>query len=546
MPYKLKGNCVVKSDTGETVKCHETRAKALAHLRALEANVSDATEKEITPEQATAIVEGYNALGQTIANAGIPQAAKPSEEEKPAEETQTDEKSPVMSEDDDTEEEQKMMDMPMGGVMRPTQEEVNYISHTEEHGQECEMCRWFLRVNQGGPYCHLIENAPMDILPTGHCDRFEVIPDMEMIEQTPIPVVIVEAEKKAAREHINVAQRIKETARKMMNPVDDKSPFIIYKGADGKSRWFARYTNNFEDLEGDIFTEKAHDRYIARLNAGFIPMPELRFWHLKGTRHGQAEKVMRDGHIVMAWGTFDETPFAEKCLKFYRKNKGKIQLSHGSLVPQWARKQDPETGCRLFIDYNTFEITTLPPTVAKGANPFTTFSEDITMTLKPEQKALLIKEFGEEEATRIERANDEINKTIPAFAQYKDYADLVSKHEEKSVSTTVPTLLGDLYEAQALVLKLAEGVAARQVIVDAEFKALKDSYASDMKAAQDTIAALRKEADQFAAFISLTPRRAATDPATVLTPEQAAEVQKQIPTEVDPYFGDLGIPKQVK
>lgn len=42
MPYKLKGNCVVKADTGATVKCHPTREKALAHLRALEINVEDA------------------------------------------------------------------------------------------------------------------------------------------------------------------------------------------------------------------------------------------------------------------------------------------------------------------------------------------------------------------------------------------------------------------------------------------------------------------------------------------------------------------------
>ncbi len=39
IPYKLRGNCVVKADTGETVKCHDTRKKALAHLAALEINV---------------------------------------------------------------------------------------------------------------------------------------------------------------------------------------------------------------------------------------------------------------------------------------------------------------------------------------------------------------------------------------------------------------------------------------------------------------------------------------------------------------------------
>lgn len=44
MPYKIEGNCVKKQDTGETVPggCHKTYAEALAHMRALYANVEDA------------------------------------------------------------------------------------------------------------------------------------------------------------------------------------------------------------------------------------------------------------------------------------------------------------------------------------------------------------------------------------------------------------------------------------------------------------------------------------------------------------------------
>jgi hypothetical protein len=44
MPYKLKGNCVVKADTGEEVKCHDDLASAQKHLAALESNVPDAKE----------------------------------------------------------------------------------------------------------------------------------------------------------------------------------------------------------------------------------------------------------------------------------------------------------------------------------------------------------------------------------------------------------------------------------------------------------------------------------------------------------------------
>ena len=50
MPYFLDGNCVkkgTKEDPGETVKCHEDHAAALAHLKTLYANVEDADEKRV-------------------------------------------------------------------------------------------------------------------------------------------------------------------------------------------------------------------------------------------------------------------------------------------------------------------------------------------------------------------------------------------------------------------------------------------------------------------------------------------------------------------
>src|SRR5512147_888582 len=51
MPYKTFGNCVHKLNAdgskGKLIKCHENHEKALAHMRALYANVPDAREKEI-------------------------------------------------------------------------------------------------------------------------------------------------------------------------------------------------------------------------------------------------------------------------------------------------------------------------------------------------------------------------------------------------------------------------------------------------------------------------------------------------------------------
>ena len=60
MPYKLKGNCVVKADTGETVKCHGTHGEAAAHLAALEANVSDASGQSKSSNSSSASNKAMN------------------------------------------------------------------------------------------------------------------------------------------------------------------------------------------------------------------------------------------------------------------------------------------------------------------------------------------------------------------------------------------------------------------------------------------------------------------------------------------------------
>jgi hypothetical protein len=46
MPYKLKGNCVVRADTGKVVKCHKTKAEAVKHLAALKINVKGSSSVE--------------------------------------------------------------------------------------------------------------------------------------------------------------------------------------------------------------------------------------------------------------------------------------------------------------------------------------------------------------------------------------------------------------------------------------------------------------------------------------------------------------------
>lgn len=433
-------------------------------------------------------------------------------------------------------------------VMRPTQAEAGYVAVSTTKGKACANCRWF-HLMEGAPGCHLIENGPAEIVSNGYCERWEAPPDMPMEEPAPIPVTIVEPEMemgKTIEHYTSLVQRIKDAVQKSRAP-QTPDMFLVYKDAEGRPRWFARHTNNFEDLEGDVFTEKAHDKTIARVNAGLVPMPYLSLWHLQGTEHGRATWLLRDDHLVMAGGTFDETPFAEKCLRYYQKQRGQIKLSLGAFVPKWARTTSPDIRRRVFTDYNTLHITTLPPVLARAANPYTTFSEDMSiMALKSEQKAFLVKEFGQEEADRIEKDNETLNKTLEQLVQFKDFVDLVTKAEDKPAADvtnhTAASLFRDLVEGQALVVRIAEGVAKHQTDTDAQ-----------VKAANEAVEALRKEleivkasAADALALLKQTPRRASQDAATALSDVEAAQVKKDIPVDVDTFWGNMGIPKEVK
>lgn len=77
-------------------------------------------------------------------------------------------------------------------LLRPTQLETNYTPLSRKSAQLCSGCRWFTGANEGGPYCHIIEGWPQDIIATGHCDRWEAPPELTLNLNNPLPVIIVE------------------------------------------------------------------------------------------------------------------------------------------------------------------------------------------------------------------------------------------------------------------------------------------------------------------------------------------------------------------
>lgn len=483
MPYRISEQagryCVIKEGDDSPLKCYDTRGEAQDYLAALEANVADA----------------------------------------------------------------KM-------VMRPTQTEVGYETLSTHPGEACANCRWFNSMD-GMPGCHLIENYPLDILPTGYCNRWESPPPMEAAPE-PVPVVIVEEvammqvheDEKAGRmisaANAGALKTAWESVRNGMSALTDlltkaglftddddekvikeqHSTFKVFKAQDGQYYWKATWSNDFKDRDGEIISSKGHARYLARIDAGLVPLPDLHYWHIPALKHGKALYIRRVERMMQAFGVFDDTPLAKVFIEHYRKNRKKV--SHGFTYPTWALKDG------VYEDYNTFEISPLPPDVA--ANLYTGFEEITNMGLTDEQKAHVERILGKDLMDKTFADDAKLSKALEAAGvAFKDFADVPGATELASEG-------GEALLAQMqLALVTAQGALAQQQDAQAKTFAEKDAaYQTALKALEDKLTALEQK-------LELTPRSASSSAHTVVDdPTLLKQVQDKT-AKYDPQWKALGL-----
>lgn len=354
------------------------------------------------------------------------------------------------------------------------QDEVNYGAANGQVGKACSTCRWFCAAgDMGEAHCHLVMDMPAPITPNGLCDRWESVPQMNN-EPAPIPVTIVEPtdnmEMALPTNRKGLVEVIRETVQKFLNPDPPEEPaFSVYKGLDGKKYWLARHTGKFKDREGEIITDKAHEEYVARVQSGKVPMPELWVWHKKGTRHGQADVVWKSGGFTLAFGHFDDTPEADHAFRFYQNNSGKIKLSHMFHYPKQAKQNG------VYHAYNTVEITTLPD--GAEAFPYTSFEEFKPMALNDKDREFIKGVGGDAMLERVDAADAKAVTDTAALER----SGVESKGLDNFEGATIPTTTGDV-----------EALKAVQSDIETRLKEV-ESLPASIKSLQDTIVALSEQ-----------------------------------------------------
>lgn len=517
MPYRINGQCVqVKRDSGwKDLKCYDNKHDAMAYLRALEANVSDAkeqTKKDSMPSSAedyayvpdaklsstwklpidtpehiagaiTALTTGFrgnkvevpsDAKGKVVSRirAAINKLAD------------KDQKANLLDRLDKVKE---LSEKAFTGLL--SQAEVNYTPLSTNGNKACANCRWYQAWNDS---CHLVDNYPEPILPTGYCDRQETTPAPAQPEVEPIPVTIVEppmsaddsAEMALPTTRRGLKDLILDTFKTLGQAPKEKQEqaFSTFKGVDGQWYWMARHTGKWVDREDEIIADKAHDDYVARVQKGLVPMPELWTWHKKGTMHGQADIVWKSGGFVRAIGHFTGTKEQiERAVNYYQKMGNKIKLSHMFKYPKRGKKN------KVYYAYNTVEITTLPD--GAEAFPYTTFEGLGNM---PFTKAMedQIRAIGGEEMWQ--RAQSAESKDLADTKTLED-KNIASKGLDNFEGSTLPE--DDEVKALEVAtkdldtrLKALETIPEHIAQLEKSNKSLTDQLAQALKAESDALA----------------------------------------------------------
>lgn len=308
-----------------------------------------------------------------------------------------------------------------------TQAEAGYIPVSSNMPEACSNCRWFNSWEDYQP-CRIVQSDnPYPIVSNGWCERWEAYPaldehynptgetldpgaavqfpehegeravhppkkkpmmddmgDMEDMETEEKPDNPKRKPKKAMPALLSYTppsiQRIAETFWDIADKFDSPVLRTIYhtlfpvaplstsgfKMLDDK-QWLAWWTNNFVDREAEIITHYAIEQFVKSANSGDVPMPELWWMHIPGTKHGVATRLFHLDHFALATGVFDDeksNPLVSNFKSWYSTRKS-ITVSHGFRYPMEAKIDNA------YYKIQTYEISTL--IAGREANRHTNF-----------------------------------------------------------------------------------------------------------------------------------------------------------------------------
>lgn len=243
----------------------------------------------------------------------------------------------------------------------------------------------------------------------------------------------------------------------------------IVKQADGQLRWFARYSNAWEDRDKELITEAAHKEYIEWADST-KNYPELWLWHTAGTRFGEADWLDFTEGFTHASGLIDDNPQAKavvKALAAAAESGAELGVSHGFMSLQ--------TG-KYITKYRDFEVSVLPiERAAVWTTDFNVLGKETMMGFTAEKRKFLVDALGEDTVTKLEDATKGVSGQLKQLGiEYKS----AEEQEQTSEKAVVAVLAEQVAELTGVVGALAQKITASEAAAATAQKAATDANAA--------------------------------------------------------------------
>lgn len=329
------------------------------------------------------------------------------------------------------------------------QEEANYTV-LGDPSRMCGGCRWFCDAGEytggatnGAPSCQLVQFWPKPIRATGSCDRFEALTDEAFFPENELADDIAEALEDLLSddddEVVVESRQRKDMLASFTNWLLGRRETSVAALKTIGDRWYAIYTNAYRDKEEEGFSRKALDAYLTRVENGERDYPELWFWHLP-IRSGKADFLARHNNMMLAAGTYYETPTGRAMKGYYRTTKERFTVSHGFYFPSGTKRN----GVFHYVD--TFEISPIPAATGAEANQYTSFIGAEQPMITPDKRQWLEKQFGKETAAKLlaEAEQQDAKAAASGTPAYKaievPVADTEARQQIEAISADVKAL----------------------------------------------------------------------------------------------------------
>lgn len=428
-------------------------------------------------------------------------------------------------------------------LVRPTQDEAGYLLVSTTQGQACANCRWFRPehevdgVEYEGGYCHLIDNWPESILPTGYCDRWEETPGMP--EPEPLPVVIVEDQRAIdetkgesdieyyipAESSKGLLQRVKDRFSS-----DYKPGQTMFRDADGR-RYMAIITSSYQDREDEALMAKALKRYADScwLADDYFKSNNLhQVWHHDSLAVGDIVWADMKGPFLLEISKERDDIVSKKAWDYWESDEGSQDL--GASPRYWYRKQDKtDDGAIPLI--SKFETSTLP---RQAAANLLTFSGVIPMSKARDE--YLDKMFGVQGvAEMLKEGPEKLAKALAeAGIQGKSVDNPTPEEAAETAKDNFSALLLQMIESQADILARFDD----QQTATEEKSLAQNTRLDDLQAQLKAFAA---DNNNLRAEMRNSPRASETAATQVTDPHLQTEIENKSVT-YDPAFPGMKVP----